>query len=923
MNSLRKKGNQSYTTLKNIEAIGVKSESDHKLPAVLLTSSLVIFTVLCLSKMFFTSFNTFGYDTIGQYYSIFSKKEVTVFFVKVAIGCIPICIANGMKKYSPLLSVSTFVLYSLYFIKNYREVSNGFIHALNKALLMVLQVDGKYPDVYYVPNYTVTNAKEELLMFCFAAAFGVCFILAFSAVQCSFPFVFTFCVAAVASLPLMLRVLDSEQYFAGAVLCCIVVYVMSIQGYRNIWTGKLVQGFGKIVKIHGSYVSHSAFQQAAWATVCIAVIIAVSSIFMGYSTYKKNPKVVTFGTNILNALNDITGGLIPGESTSNTLSGGDLEKTGNIKYKGEVMFDIKYSRSIENASYLRTFTAAVYDDNSWNSLDNDVYKEYSEMWERFENSGFYPNTMYGDFLSAYPALEDDYNTIKIRHQKLSKKSLLTDTRIFSDSTVLNKTRMNYDEYPQFSAFSNSGKEYEQKFADIQRNDLVFIWGNDDGLAHNFYTMMYNGNFSLAGEDNGFGGMTSVGMPTQEKLDKYLSNEKLYRQFVMENYLQCPDNITDYMPKRFSTLESDYLYEYYGDEDNTLGYSTYIYYQYVIKEVQDYLANHAEYTLSPGVLPGGRDFTEYFINESHEGYCVHFATAGTLMLRYAGIPARYAEGFYVGSNDVDERAGEGYSHIADSNAHAWAEVYFPLIGWQAVEFTPPYNNGNVPQENKSYSTSSSETDTQDDEDTQSDTQEDTQTETDTETNTEIDTETDTEHANDTDSEVSSEEKDVESSASITGLVDKIKRGEGIRLFHLILIVIGYTLYYTLKLVLWLVLRWLCMKLREKRFNEENTRIGVRVLYRHSLFLLRVAGVKSYPNETDEEFARRAMKKIDSTYTTDYLDFTERALNSRFGREPLSREEVDKMVEFVNKLSKKIYDNSGKIKRLVIKYLLFLI
>ena len=67
----------------------------------------------------------------------------------------------------------------------------------------------------------------------------------------------------------------------------------------------------------------------------------------------------------------------------------------------------------------------------------------------------------------------------------------------------------------------------------------------------------------------------------------------------------------------------------------------------------------------------------------------------------------------------------------------------------------------------------------------------------------------------------------------------------------------------------------------------------------------------------------MKKIDSTYTTDYLDFTERALNSRFGREPLSREEVDKMVEFVNKLSKKIYDNSGKIKRLVIKYLLFLI
>ena len=169
MNSLRKKGNQSYTTLKNIEAIGVKSESDHKLPAVLLTSLLVIFTALCLSKMFFQSFNTFGFDTIGPYNSFLSKKQVTVFFVKAAIGCIPICIANGMKKYSPLLSVSTLVMYSLYFIKHYQEVSNGFVHSLNKAILVVLQVQGEYPDIYYVPNYPITDAEHEILMFCYAA----------------------------------------------------------------------------------------------------------------------------------------------------------------------------------------------------------------------------------------------------------------------------------------------------------------------------------------------------------------------------------------------------------------------------------------------------------------------------------------------------------------------------------------------------------------------------------------------------------------------------------------------------------------------------------------------------------------------------------------------------------------------------------
>ena len=115
----------------------------------------------------------------------------------------------------------------------------------------------------------------------------------------------------------------------------------------------------------------------------------------------------------------------------------------------------------------------------------------------------------------------------------------------------------------------------------------------------------------------------------------------------------------------------------------------------------------------------------------------------------------------------------------------------------------------------------------------------------------------------------------------------------------------------------------MKLREKRFTEENTRTSVRALYRYSLFLLRVAWIKAESNESDEEFARRAMKKIDSSFTAEYLEFTQHALHSRFGKDPLSREDVDKMIAFINKLTQKIYDDSGKIKKFVIKYLLFLI
>ena len=157
----------------------------------------------------------------------------------------------------------------------------------------------------------------------------------------------------------------------------------------------------------------------------------------------------------------------------------------------------------------------------------------------------------------------------------------------------------------------------------------------------------------------------------------------------------------------------------------------------------------------------------------------------------------------------------------------------------------------------------------------------------------------------------------------GLFDRDDEEGGFKLFYLILVGIGYALYYILKIVLWLVLRWLCMKLREKRFTEEDTRVSVRRMYRYSLFLLWLNRIKVQPKEEDEAFARRAMQKIDSALTADYLKFTETALDSRFGREPVSKERAGEMFDFINKLIKNIYDNSGKIKKFVIKYILFMI
>lgn len=47
-------------------------------------------------------------------------------------------------------------------------------------------------------------------------------------------------------------------------------------------------------------------------------------------------------------------------------------------------------------------------------------------------------------------------------------------------------------------------------------------------------------------------------------------------------------------------------------------------------------------------------------ETGKGYDVQFATAATLMFRYYGIPARYAEGYLLTPEDAEKmKAGEGY------------------------------------------------------------------------------------------------------------------------------------------------------------------------------------------------------------------------------------------------------------------------
>ncbi|MCY9527852.1 transglutaminase-like domain-containing protein [Paenibacillus alvei] len=104
----------------------------------------------------------------------------------------------------------------------------------------------------------------------------------------------------------------------------------------------------------------------------------------------------------------------------------------------------------------------------------------------------------------------------------------------------------------------------------------------------------------------------------------------------------------------------------------------------VRRVQQFLQQEYMYTKSDTTVPpAGRDFVDYFLFDSRQGYCNHFSTSMAVLLRTQGIPARWVKGFALGEAD-----SPGHYTIRGTDAHSWVEVYFASIGWVPFEATPP-------------------------------------------------------------------------------------------------------------------------------------------------------------------------------------------------------------------------------------------
>ena len=87
-----------------------------------------------------------------------------------------------------------------------------------------------------------------------------------------------------------------------------------------------------------------------------------------------------------------------------------------------------------------------------------------------------------------------------------------------------------------------------------------------------------------------------------------------------------------------------------------------------------------YTLSPPALQQNR--VDEFLFGSKAGFCEHYSSSFTFLMRSVGVPARVVTGYQGGELGRDGQSWE----VRQMDAHAWTEIWVENTGWVRIDPT---------------------------------------------------------------------------------------------------------------------------------------------------------------------------------------------------------------------------------------------
>ena len=320
---------------------------------------------------------------------------------------------------------------------------------------------------------------------------------------------------------------------------------------------------------------------------------------------------------------------------------GRVDEAARLKSDDSAMLTVTSEQ--EKTLYLKGYSGGRYEEGRWKPLSNAAYGgEYAGMLRWLAKLNFHPATQAAEYYNlSNPAQED--------------------------IPEANQLQVNVEEAYRYPVYAPASLEQVQGRHAKQKNDTGMISKGIVGAKH--YAME---ELSSSKPSELMIAQDWVTSPENEEQEQYIQAEAVYREFVYNNYLTVDSDLEEIVQQIFW---DDY------DETNDGIYSA-------VCQIRSKLEGTVFYTFEPETPPEGEDPILWFLTQSHEGNAVLYASAAVEALRVHGIPARYAEGYYVA--DMDFRDSEnGSVTVTGLNAHAWVEVYFDGIGWLPVEVTPGY------------------------------------------------------------------------------------------------------------------------------------------------------------------------------------------------------------------------------------------
>lgn len=332
---------------------------------------------------------------------------------------------------------------------------------------------------------------------------------------------------------------------------------------------------------------------------------------------------------------------------------GRIGKKNEVSYSGETLVKISGKVNADYGLYLKGYVGDTYENNRWYSLTRN--EEYVQDLQKLEDS----------------AVTLDNWHVQLRNE-LGENETSGVSGIWNQGTLrIRNLAFGYGNYLVPYLPADSFKYEDNGHITIEHPGIDYVVTYYPVYPVVQRKGVLDGNISIANHVFWEGNAVERQQLTE---------------FARKYYMQVPETVKGVCDDFSAFLKERGIQAVTGGDS---GYEAKI-----IAAVKDYIMKDTEYTLAPGKTPSGKDSVGYFLTENKKGYCVYYATAATVLLRSAGVPARYAEGMYVPKEELAECDKGKEIAVPDRNAHAWVEVYNEKYGFVPVEVTPGFGEEGV-------------------------------------------------------------------------------------------------------------------------------------------------------------------------------------------------------------------------------------